>query len=182
MTSRYGQLQTTWRKISTCIPTVVMTWWVNMNLWTGIAQNTSQVFTGQYTVEIRVEDWIGRNWWTWSVRISDNFSWQNKHFMFSSTWFRMKYDSIQDLWHYMTWIIPEYTAGVKLSDALSSFSNIVKYSGNNQWTPYFVANYPEWDFMCNGWVYGDRPFMQLEVPAWVPVDTYRANVYFTIEG
>jgi len=181
VTSRYGQLQTTWRKISTCIPSVVMTWWVNMNLWTGIAQNTSQVFTGQYTVEIRVEDWIGRNWWTWSVRISDNFSWQNKHFMFSSTWFRMKYDSIQDLWHYMTWIIPEYTTGVKLNDALSSFSNIVKYNENNQWTPYFVANYPEWDFMCNGWVYGDRPFMQLEVPAWVPVDTYRANVYFTIE-
>jgi hypothetical protein len=182
VTSRYGYSDGIWRWISTCIPWVSFTWWVDVNLWTWDAKLESMIFSWQYSAVIKVEDWIWRNGWTGSVRISSNFSWQEKNFTFSATWFKMKNNSIQDFGHYMIWIIPEDNVGlVQLSPVLSEFSNIVMYQWNNQGTPYFVSNYPELDFMCNGWIYGDQPFIQLEVPGWVPVDKYSANIYWTIE-
>ena len=183
VSSSYGYGQTIWRSISTCIPDVIITWWVDMHLWTWLVSDVDQEFSWQYNVNVQVEDWIWRNGWTWTVRITSQFSWQNINFTISSQNFEMKNSgAIQDLWHYLNGIIPERTTWlVQLSSALNNFSHIVTYLGNNQWTPYFVANYPGGDFMCNGWIYADKPYLKLNVPAWTPGDEYVAKIYWTIE-
>jgi hypothetical protein len=169
--------------VSTCIPGVTITWWVDMDFGTYDISGVDFVVSWQYTWYIQVEDWIAKNGWIWSVRISSGFEWQDTNLTISSENFAMKNNSIVDIAHYMLWYVPEsVTWLVLLSPILGNqYSTIVTYLWENQWTPYFVPNYPEWDFMCNGWIYGDLPYLQLNVPAWQPWDTYVATVYWTIE-
>ncbi len=180
--SLYTWEQSVWQTVQTCIPNILITWWMDVDFGTYDVSETGFTIQTWYTTNVRVEDWIWRNWWTWSVRISSTFSWQNTTASISSSNFKMKHgNSIQDLWHYLTWIIPEINNGlVSLSSILSDYNNI-QITWWAQWTPYFVPNYPVWDFMCNGWIYADKPELQLEIPAWQIWDTYKATVYWTIE-
>jgi hypothetical protein len=181
--SLYGY--STWINRRTCtnIPGVSITWWTNVNFGTFDVSGNTQTWTTEYTANVQVTDWRWKNWWTGSVKISPYFLWQqNSELKFSSENFMIKTNSLNDLWHFLTWIVPEYTVWVKLNTSLNQYAGIViSWANVFTWTPYFVTNYPAWDFMCNGWVYWDMPKMQLSIPAWTPWDTYVANVYWSIE-
>jgi hypothetical protein len=115
------------------------------------------------------------------LRISSVFTWQNTPASISSTWFRMKANEIVDMWHYLYWIIPEYwTWMVRFNPAFETSYQNIQIDSTQPATPYYISNYVSWDFMCNGWIYGDMPYVELDIPAWQIADTYIATIYMDV--
>jgi hypothetical protein len=170
----------TWRVVRTEIPSVEMSG-VDIDLWTYWV--TWQAFTvsWQYTWYIKVIDWRWVNAWTWTLRISSVFTWQNTTASISSAWFRMKSNEMEEMWHYLYWIIPEYrTWMVRFNPVFETSYQNIQIDSTQPATPYYISNYVSWDFMCNGWIYGDMPYVELDIPAWQIADTYIATIYMDV--
>lgn len=139
------------------------------------------VLTWIYTWAIQVTDWRALTWWSVTIRMDSELTWQNTTQTINSTGFLMKQNDLDTLSWFMDDIIPDEYYYVDFWTALQDYSNISLWTPSSEWTVYIKKTYDDEDFMCRPWIYEDNPEFRLVVPPYTSPDTYKANIYISVD-
>jgi hypothetical protein len=166
--SIYGQFASTGRTISTDIPGLFATWLTNFDFGEDSVSSSIQTKTGQYQNYIEVHDAIANTWWIITVAASDSLTWQNSPFSISS-------DNLFFMKNSLDLLSGTLPSTLSLNNSLQDRSYI-----HNAPIDYFIKTYDPNDFMCDGWIFGDKPHLKLNIPAYQAPDLYVGTLHIMI--
>jgi hypothetical protein len=164
----YAQSASTGRRLSTNIPNLSTTWLTNFDFGVDNVSSSVQTKTGQYSGYIKVHDILANTWWRITVSASNVLSWQ-------VTPFNISWDNLFFMKNNLELITGTLPSTLSLNSGLQNRSTI--HTGP---IDYFIRAFDPNDFMCDGWVFGDKPHLKLNVPAYQPPDTYVGTLYINI--
>jgi hypothetical protein len=164
----YDQSTSTSRTISTNVPDLFATWLIDFGFWIVQASNSAQTKTGQYGDYIEVHDMLANTWWIITVSASNVLSWQKPETNISS-------DNLFFMRNNLDLISGVLPSTLSLNSSLQDRSNI--HSGP---VDYFIKTFDPNNFMCDEWVFGDKPHLKLNIPAYQTPDAYVGTLYINI--
>ena len=164
----YNQFASTGRKLSTNIQGLFATWLTNFDFGVDSVSSSIQTKTGQYQNYIEVHDAIANTWWIITVAASDSLTWQDSPFSISS-------DNLFFMKNNLDLLSGTLPSTLSLNSSLQDRSYI-----HNAPIDYFIKTYDPNDFMCDGWIFGDKPHLKLNIPAHQAPDTYVGTLYINI--
>jgi surface protein len=168
VTSIYDQVASASRKIYTNIPNLFATGLSDFDFGIQQVSEVVETKTGQYNDYIEIHDMLANTWWRITVSASSQLSWQESSFSIPSSNLFFMYNSL-DL---LSGTLP---STLWLNTSLQNRSNI-----HIAPVDYFIKNTVPNDFMCDEWVFGDKPFLKLNIPAYQAPDNYVGTLYINV--
>jgi len=152
------------------------TWFVQNNIW--LYATTGRTTT----VDIPNRNPIAPiGYSVWTTEFSKNIRSLSGQF----TWYFSIEDSKGTSWRYTTITFPLRLSGMNFTDNYIDRTNIrfmatgvdlVGIGLNNTSSVYMVRDYVAWEYSCPTWVYGNKPNIEITLPAWQNPDTYSGDV------